>query len=64
MIATFATPDAEAVVTWNPLVLEIMGSSPDAVNLFDSSKIPGEILDLMVVNAETPEANPAFGKAT
>ncbi|WP_214648697.1 putative urea ABC transporter substrate-binding protein [Ruegeria lacuscaerulensis] len=63
MIAAFATPDVEAVVTWNPLVSEIMGSNPDAVNLFDSSKIPGEILDLMVVNTETLEANPSFGKA-
>ncbi len=63
MIAAFATPDVEAVVTWNPLVSEILGSSPDAVNLFDSSKIPGEILDLMVVNTETLEANPNFGKA-
>ncbi|MBO9464146.1 alkanesulfonate transporter substrate-binding subunit [Pelagimonas phthalicica] len=63
MIAAFATKEVEAVVTWNPLVSEIIGSSPDAVNLFDSSKIPGEILDLMVVNTETLEANPNFGKA-
>ncbi|MEO0763922.1 MAG: lipid kinase, partial [Pseudomonadota bacterium] len=27
------------------------------------SDIPGEIIDLMVVNTETLEANPAFGKA-
>ncbi|WP_372572206.1 putative urea ABC transporter substrate-binding protein [Ruegeria jejuensis] len=63
MIAAFATPDVEAVVTWNPLVSEILGSNPEAVNLFDSSKIPGEILDLMVVNTETLADNPAFGKA-
>ena len=63
MIAAFATNDVEAVVTWNPLVSEILGSNPDATNLFDSSKIPGEILDLMVVNTETLADNPAFGKA-
>ncbi|MGH1356550.1 MAG: putative urea ABC transporter substrate-binding protein [Thalassovita sp.] len=63
MIAAYATSDVEAVVTWNPLVSEILGSNPDAVNLFDSSKIPGEILDLMVVNTETLAANPDFGKA-
>lgn len=63
MIAAFATDDVEAVVTWNPLVSEILGSNPDAVNLFDSSMIPGEILDLMVVNTETLAANPDFGKA-
>jgi NitT/TauT family transport system substrate-binding protein len=63
MIAAFSTPDVEAVVTWNPLVSEILGTSPDAKNLFDSSKIPGEILDLMVVNTETLNDNPSFGKA-
>ncbi|GAA6179989.1 MULTISPECIES: putative urea ABC transporter substrate-binding protein [unclassified Shimia] len=63
MIAAYATKDVEAVVTWNPLVSEITGSNPDANTLFDSSDIPGEILDLMVVNTETLADNPAFGKA-
>ncbi len=63
MIAAYATNDVEAVVTWNPLVSEILGSNPDANVLFDSSEIPGEILDLMVVNTETLADNPAFGKA-
>lgn len=63
MIAAYATNDVEAVVTWNPLVSEILGSNPDANNVFDSSMIPGEILDLMVVNTETLAANPAFGMA-
>ena len=63
MIAAFATNDVTSVVTWNPLVSEITSSNPDATILFDSSQIPGEILDLMVVNTETLEANPDFGKA-
>ncbi|SFQ94497.1 putative urea ABC transporter substrate-binding protein [Poseidonocella sedimentorum] len=63
MIAAYATSDVEAVVTWNPLVSEILGANPDANNVFDSSMIPGEILDLMVVNTETLAANPDFGKA-
>ncbi|WP_420567238.1 putative urea ABC transporter substrate-binding protein [Thalassovita sp.] len=63
MIAAYATSDVETVVTWNPLVSEILGSNPDANNIFDSSMIPGEILDLMVVNTETLADNPAFGKA-
>ena len=62
MIAAFAADDVEAVVTWNPLVSSIL-EDPDAVKLFDSSDIPGEIIDLMVVNTETLEANPDFGKA-
>ncbi|SFA95531.1 NitT/TauT family transport system substrate-binding protein [Poseidonocella pacifica] len=63
MIAAYSTEDVKTVVTWNPLVSEITASNPDAKVLFDSSKIPGEILDLMVVNTETLEANPDFGKA-
>lgn len=63
MIAAYATPDVEVVVTWNPLVSEIISSNPDANVLFDSADIPGEILDLMVVNTETLIDNPAFGKA-
>ena len=62
MIAAFTTPDVEAVVTWNPLVSSIL-EEPGATKLFDSSDIPGEIIDLMVVNTETLAANPAFGKA-
>ena len=63
MIAAYATSDVQAVVTWNPLVSEILGANPGAINVFDSSKIPGEILDLMVVNTQTLADNPAFGKA-
>ncbi|WP_424974145.1 putative urea ABC transporter substrate-binding protein [Dinoroseobacter sp. S124A] len=62
MIAAFATDDVEAVVTWNPLVSTIL-EEPGATKLFDSSDIPGEIIDLMVVNTDTLEANPDFGKA-
>jgi len=61
MIAAFATDDVEAVVTWNPLVSEIM-NAPNATKLFDSSDIPGEIIDLMVVNTDTLAANPEFGR--
>src|SRR6056297_344848 len=62
MIAAFATDDVQAVVTWNPLVSTIM-EEPGATMLFDSSDIPGEIIDLMVVNTATLEANPDFGRA-
>lgn len=43
------------VVTWNPWVLQLR-QLPNTKVLFDSSKIPGEILDLMVVRADSPEA--------
>ncbi|SLN36396.1 alkanesulfonate transporter substrate-binding subunit [Roseivivax jejudonensis] len=63
MVAAFSSEDVQTVVTWNPLVSAILDGNPDAQTLFDSSAIPGEILDLMVVNTETLEANPDFGRA-
>lgn len=62
MIAAYQTPDVEAVVTWNPLVSSIL-DGPDATSIYDSSDIPGEIIDIMWVNTETLADNPAFGKA-
>lgn len=57
-----STEDVEHVVTWNPLLAEV-AAYPDATKLFDSSQIPGEIIDMMVVNTEVLDANPDFGKA-
>ena len=62
MIAAFATDDVQAVVTWNPLVSSIL-QEPGANKIYDSSDIPGEIIDIMFVNTETLAANPDFGKA-
>ncbi|WP_111642376.1 putative urea ABC transporter substrate-binding protein [Marinimicrobium alkaliphilum] len=62
MVAAYGTRDVSAVVTWNPLLNEIL-RAPDANLVFDSSQIPGEIMDLLVVNTETLKQNPALGKA-
>ncbi|MEM8914487.1 MAG: putative urea ABC transporter substrate-binding protein [Pseudomonadota bacterium] len=63
MVSVFtSTDDVENVVTWNPLLAEV-AAFPGATKLFDSSQIPGEIIDMMVVNTEVLEANPDFGKA-
>jgi len=62
MIAAYSTDDVQAVVTWNPLVSSIL-EEPGANKLYDSSDIPGEIIDIMWVNTETLAANPKFGKA-
>lgn len=62
MVAIAATPDVTALVTWNPLLAEI-DAMPETTKVFDSSQIPGEIIDLMVVNSDTLAANPNFGKA-
>lgn len=62
MVAAFQTADVEAVVTWNPLVSTIMEMG-GVTKVFDSADIPGEIIDMMVVNTGVLEANPDFGKA-
>ncbi len=62
MVAAFATDDVTSVVTWNPLLSEIL-AMPDVTNVFDSSSIPGEIIDMLVVNTETLAADPRLGKA-
>ena len=41
----------DAVVTWKPMVSQIV-KTKGVKSLFDSSKIPGEIVDLMVVRTE------------
>jgi len=62
IVAAFGTPGVTAVVTWNPQVSEIL-QQPDAEKVFDSSQVPGEIIDLAVVNTATLAENPALGKA-
>jgi NitT/TauT family transport system substrate-binding protein len=62
IVSAYTTADVSSVVTWKPQVSEIL-AMPKANNLFNSSNIPGEIIDLMVVNTQTLKENPAFGKA-
>ncbi len=62
MAAAYKTPDVTSVVTWKPIVSTIL-ESPDAKKVFDSSQIPGEIIDLMVVNTGVLKDNPKFAKA-
>jgi NitT/TauT family transport system substrate-binding protein len=62
MVGAFQTPDVTAMVTWNPMVAEIK-ALPGATSVFDSSQIPGEIIDLMVANTQVLADNPDFGKA-
>jgi NitT/TauT family transport system substrate-binding protein len=62
IVGVFGSADVTSVVTWNPQLSEIK-KMPNAHEVFDSSKIPGEIIDLMVVNTKTLADNPAFGRA-
>src|SRR5271155_1343294 len=62
IVGAFSAPATTAVVTWKPQLSSVLASR-DAQLVFDSSKIPGEIIDLMVVNTATLAAYPKFGKA-
>jgi NitT/TauT family transport system substrate-binding protein len=62
LVAAFTTKDVTAVTTWNPLLSEIT-AMPNTKKVFDSSMIPGEIIDLLVVNTQTLQDNPKLGKA-
>lgn len=62
IVGAFKSPDSTAVVTWNPQLMEVK-SEPGATLVFDSSKIPGEIIDTLAVKTETLKDNPEFGKA-
>jgi len=62
IVAAYKAPEVTAVATWNPQLSEIL-SSPDATLVFDSAKIPGEIIDMMVVNTQVLKDNPKLGKA-
>jgi len=50
----FAAADESHVVTWNPIVNTIK-SEPNAKVLFDSSMIPGEIIDTLLVNTKSSD---------
>ena len=62
IVGAFASPQVTAVVTWNPQLSEVK-KAPGATEVFDSSKIPDEILDTTIVSSATLKANPNLGKA-
>ncbi len=52
--AVFTSNPKGFVVTWNPLLMQVL-NVPGAKLLFDSSQIPGEIIDLTVVRSDAPD---------
>ncbi|MDB6445778.1 putative urea ABC transporter substrate-binding protein [Pseudomonas sp. 21TX0197] len=60
--AAFNTEQVKAITTWNPMLSDIK-AQPGVSEVFNSSQIPGEIMDMMVVNTQTLQDNPALGKA-
>ena len=47
--------DHRAIMVWNPFVLQVLKDNPEARRLFDSSSIPEEIIDMVVVGADSLE---------
>ncbi|WP_022683848.1 putative urea ABC transporter substrate-binding protein [Sphingobium bisphenolivorans] len=62
IVGAFSSPDATAAVAWNPQ-LSVMKKEAGVREVFSSAQIPGEILDLLVVDTATLKANPNLGKA-
>jgi NitT/TauT family transport system substrate-binding protein len=62
IVAAWTTPGVTAAASWNPQLAEIM-KQEDTHLVFDSSKIPGEILDVLAINTATLKAHPEFAKA-
>lgn len=53
--AIFASDPNGAVVTWNPPLMQCRNIK-GAKMVFDSSRIPGEIIDMMVVRTDSPDS--------
>ena len=62
IVGAFGSAGVTAVATWNPQ-LSTVRAEPGAALVFDSSKIPNEILDTMNVDTATLKANPNLGRA-
>ncbi|MBK0002625.1 putative urea ABC transporter substrate-binding protein [Erwinia sp. S38] len=62
IVSAFATPGVQAAVAWNPQ-LSVIKATPDTTEVFGSQQVPGELIDMMVVNTEVLKDNPALGKA-
>jgi NitT/TauT family transport system substrate-binding protein len=62
IVAAFGAPETNAVVAWNPQLSEIM-KEKGATEVFASTKIPGEILDMLVISTDVAKSNPNVAKA-
>jgi NitT/TauT family transport system substrate-binding protein len=52
--SVFLSEKEGIAVTWNPILMQVRKT--EGVNMiFDSSKIPGEIIDLLVIHSDAPD---------
>ena len=62
IVQRFLAGEGDAVITWNPLLASIRQQA-EVSQVFSSRHIPGEIIDLTVVNSQVLAAHPELGKA-
>lgn len=60
--SAFRTPQVSGIVAWKPALSQIE-AEPNTSIVFDSKQIPGELVDIAMVNTRTLKENPNFGKA-
>ncbi|MFC7053292.1 putative urea ABC transporter substrate-binding protein [Hansschlegelia quercus] len=61
--AFISQPQMEHAVSWKPMIPDMLKGAQGSKIIFDSSQIPGEIMDVFVAKTETLKDNPDFGKA-
>ena len=62
IVSAYNSANVETVAAWNP-ELEIMRSSFGGTLLFDSSEIPGEIIDALLVDTQVLRNHPNLARA-
>jgi NitT/TauT family transport system substrate-binding protein len=61
-IPAWNAAETVAMAAWKP-GLSVIEAQPDASVVFNSAQIPGEIMDIAIVNTQTLKEHPEFGKA-
>ncbi len=62
IVQAFLSGQGDAVITWNPLLADIKRQA-EVDQVFSSHYIPGEIVDLTVINTQVLASHPELGKA-
>lgn len=63
IVGVLKKPSITAATLWNPQLSFVVGQQLNMRKVFSSKQIPGEIIDMMVVNTDVLKANPDLGKA-
>jgi NitT/TauT family transport system substrate-binding protein len=63
-VSAFLTrPEVEVVSSAKPMTQQMLDGVEGAVNIFDSSDTPNEVLDVVIARKQTLDESPEFGKA-